>query len=79
MPLSRQQYVFGIIAAMRAAHGLHAHAVTTKRAAEYRRSGNGALADVWAEASRKMERNDGKHSHLADLGYIPEDEGLRDS
>ena len=73
MPLSRQQYVSGIIAEMRTCHGDHAYAVILKQAAAFRRSGNADLAAVRDEAGHLIARQETKVLHLAELGYVPED------
>ena len=73
MPLSRQQYVSGVIAEMRACHGDEAHAVISKQAAAFRRSGNDDLAKLWDEADRLISWQETRISHLAELGYVPED------
>ena len=73
MPLSRQQYVSGIIDEMRTCHGDHAHAIILKQAVAFRRSGNGDLADVWDEAGRLIGWQEKRVSRLAELGYVPEE------
>jgi hypothetical protein len=73
MPLSRQQYVSGIIAEMRKCHGDEAHATILKQAAAFRRTGNGDLADVWDEAGRLIGWQETRISHLAELGSVPEE------
>ena len=73
MPLSRQQYVSGIAAEMRTCHGEQAHAVISKQAAAFRRSGNSDRADVWDEAGRLIALQEARISHLTELGYVPEE------
>ena len=73
MPLSRQQYVSGIVAEMRVCHGDAAHAVILRRAAAFRQTGNDELADVWNEAGRAVGQQEARIAHLAELGYVPED------
>ena len=73
MPLSRHQYVSGIVAEMRACHGGEAHAVIAKQAAAFRRSGNSDLATLWDEAARLISWQEIRFSRLAELGYVPEE------
>ena len=73
MPLSRQQYVSGIITEMRLCHGDQAHAVILKQAGAFRRSGNDDLAAIWDEASRLIAWQETRISRLAELGYVPDE------
>ena len=73
MSLSRQQYVYGIVAEMRTCHGEQAHAAISKQAAAFRRSGNSDLADVLDEASRVIACQEARILRLAELGYVPEE------
>ena len=73
MPLSRQQYVSGIVAEMRTCHGDLAHAVILTQASAFRRSGSSDLADVWDEAARVFSCQETRISRLAELGYVPDE------
>jgi hypothetical protein len=72
MPLSRQQYVCGIISAVRESHGPHARAAISRQIAEYRDSGECELADIWAEAYQAVSQQEADLSRLAELGYVSE-------
>ena len=73
MVLTRQQYVFGLVSAVRESHGPLARTVISKRMSEYRASGDCEMAEVWAEAYQTIARQEASLSRLAEFGYVAEE------
>jgi hypothetical protein len=77
MPLSRQQYVRGIISAVRKSHGPLARTIIWRRIAEYRESGESQMADIWAEAYQAITQQEASVFCLSEDGYIAEQSAPR--
>ena len=54
MPIGRRQYICGIMAELRKSHAADARMILAKRSAEYRASGNYAMADAWTRLSASL-------------------------
>jgi hypothetical protein len=72
MTLSRQQYVLGIVSAVRESHGAHARSAISRQLAEYRKAGESQMADIWAEAHQAITQQEASVSCLSEDGYIAE-------